>query len=472
MSIKIAKASPFEGSPRINMPKIYGIVTGKEMMYRIPVTGKRPIDITVTGLADGLILENGIIRGKTKADSEFTVTVTAKNSLGSDTVSVLFKSKDSLLLTPLMGFTTWNAFGENVSQESVERTASLIDNLGIAEYGYNYINVDSGWQGEYGGKYNAIMPNKKFPDMKGMCDKLHSLGMNCGIYSTPMTMAWGCPPFLESIPGCTTGETDLRYSETVIPGAFPIGRVRHEEDCVKQWDEWGFDYLKYDWVPTDTENADMMYKALCKSERAFAYCVTTRANVKDAEYWVRTCNSWRDAADSFPIWRRICEFMETVDTWAPYVTEGHFYDLDMLEIGMVVWCNRYLTDHEVLFAYTLRAFFMSPIQLSCHIDDLTDFEFDVICNDEIIAIHQDSLCSYPKLILEKGSAKLYERKLENGDRAIAVFNLGVDYEDITLDFAEGTKIRDVWTKEDIGEKTSFRFHVKSHCVRVFRISEA
>jgi alpha-glucosidase (family GH31 glycosyl hydrolase) len=62
---------------------------------------------------------------------------------------------------------------------------------GIAEYGYSYVNLDSGWQHEYGGEFDAIMPNFKFPDMKEMTDRIHALGFKCGIYSTPMLNAWG-----------------------------------------------------------------------------------------------------------------------------------------------------------------------------------------------------------------------------------------------------------------------------------------
>ena len=47
MSVRIAKATPFEGKPKIMMPSVYGFSTGKEMFYRVPVIGKRPLHLSV-----------------------------------------------------------------------------------------------------------------------------------------------------------------------------------------------------------------------------------------------------------------------------------------------------------------------------------------------------------------------------------------------------------------------------------------
>ena len=82
-----------------------------------------------------------------------------------------------------MGFTSWNAFGFKVTQAQLEFAANKMAALGINEYGYSHINIDSGWQGKYGGKYDAIMPNEKFSDMQGFCERMHEMGYKCGIYS-------------------------------------------------------------------------------------------------------------------------------------------------------------------------------------------------------------------------------------------------------------------------------------------------
>ena len=281
------------------MPSVYGGCIGKEMLCRIPVIGKRPIKLQVEGLADGLYFENGIIKGTVSEDCEFPIKIIAENELGRSSTEVLFKiHEDYMLQTPLMGFTSWSAFESKVTQKDMEETAEHLLEEGIADYGYCYMNIDSGWQKEYGGKYDAVMPNEKFPDMKAYCDKMHEKGLKCGIYSTPMLTAWGCPEEFESIPGCTRGEPNILY--TCMNGG--IGKERLEENNVRQWEEWGFDYLKYDWSPSDPTNADYMKKALLKSKREFAFCVTVAAHAQYGRYWQKNCSSWRWNGDSIDKW--------------------------------------------------------------------------------------------------------------------------------------------------------------------------
>lgn len=468
--MKIAKARPFEGKPIINMPSVYGACIGKGILCRIPVIGERPIQITAEGLAAGLKLENGIISGCVQEDCEFEVMLHAENALGTDTAKVLFKiHEDTMLLTPLMGFTSWNAFGDAVSQKDMEDTAQTMQESGIADYGYCYMNIDSGWQKEYGGKYDAIMPNAKFPDMKGYCDKMHGKGFKCGIYSTPMLTAWGCPAEFESIPGCTRGEADILL--TNINGG--IGKEHLEANNVKQWDEWGFDYLKYDWNPTDPLCADLMKRELVKANREMALCVTVAANWRHSNYWKKNCCSWRDNPDSRDQWPVVLEYLKDLDVWEDVVCQGHYYDLDMLEIGDTQFNDgvSHLTESEAVFAYTLRAFFLSPIQLSSKLDKLTEFEFDLICNEEIIRINQDSLANYPRLKEKSpdGKVLVYERSLEDGDKVIAIFNTSDVFVKHPIELEAGTKVRDLWIKTDVEVTEDFTYTVEAHGAVVLRI---
>jgi len=464
----IAKAAPFCGAPKIMTPSVIGANTGKEILYYIPVLGSRPLTVTAEGLPKGLVLEGQILSGILGEDGEFDIHISAVNSAGTaeKKLHLSVAAEDNLLLTPLMGFTTWNAFGEFVTQKNVEDTAEYMAESGLREYGYRYVNLDSGWQHRYGGEYDAIQPNPKFPDMKAMTTKLHSMGFLCGIYSTPMLTAWGCPPEYASIPGCTRGEKDPLYTD--LNGG--IGKERCEENNVRQWEAWGFDYLKYDWYPTDPANAEPMKQALRKSGRAFAFCVTVDASWAYADYWNKTCNSWRQNTDSHPKWSNILARFGTLDTWAGKTAIGHFYDQDMLEIGVTTMMggDLCLTEEEELFSYTMRAFFNSPLQLSCRLDRLTEFERDMVMNEEILAIHQDALCCYPEFAEQKETLRVYKRKLENGDTAYAVFNTGSDAEDYPIAFCG--KVRDVWAKQDLAENTA-SIRVKAHCVRVLRVSE-
>ena len=468
MNIQIAKAAPFSGAPRLMIPSLLGVSTGMPFLYRIPAVGERPLSFSVKNLPDGLTLSGQILSGFLPADGEWRIEIAAENAQGRTVKSVrLTCARDNALRTPLMGFTTWNAFAHDVTQQDMQRTAQQLIDLGLADYGYAYVNLDSGWQKEYGGEFDAIQPNEKFPDMKGMYDFIHSLGLRGGIYSTPMRTAWGCPPELESIPGCTRGEQDPLRTNAM--GG--VCREHMEKNNVRQWEAWGVDYLKYDWNLCDPLTADEMKQALKTAARDIPLCVTTNAYDCYGHYWTENCCSWRRNPDSFDNWSRFSQIIPTVDApWKKYVRPGHFFDLDMLEIGDMFWNKgkRGLTEDEYLFCYSLRAFFASPIQLSCRLESLTEFERDMIMNEEIIAINQDALADFPDEIRRDDSVRIYRRALENGDIAYALFNMTEEERTEEIELPAAARVRDVWMQENLPASSNLICTLRPHSVRILR----
>ncbi|MBR2042951.1 MAG: hypothetical protein IJ946_01275 [Clostridia bacterium] len=471
---KIAHASPFSGSPKINLPSIFGASPNKPFLLRIPATGERPIKFSAQGLPEGLTLKENIITGCVLKEGNYEVTITAENAFSKTTKIVTFEIfPNNLLVTPLLGFTTWNAFETSVSQKNVSDTAKAMIKLGIAEYGYGYVNLDSGWQHKYGGELDAIQPNPKFPDMKTMVDEIHSLGLKCGIYSTPMLTAWGCPNEYESIPGCTVGEPDIRFADT--NGG--IGTVRKEKNNVKQWQIWGFDYLKYDWRPCDPVNAEIMRQELINSSRDFGFCVTVNALHDYMYYWTKFCNSYRDNLDSNGNWERLILIFNTYLSNVESMSKGHYFDLDMLDVGNCVFKNNegFLNEDEMIVSYSMRAFLNSPIQLSCDLTEISEFELDLYCNEEIIAINQDVgfAPSIPVFKKTENNSNLYvfEKQLADGKVAYGIFNMGESDEIITINFDGRSSVRDLWSKTDLDAADTITIDSPKHTVRILKCSK-
>ncbi len=472
MKIKIAHSAPFEGAPKITVPSVYGASPDKPVIWRISVLGERPMRITAEGLPAGLTLEGNTVTGKTAA-GEYSVTLTAENAHGTDTKTVKMMIKPGGLgQTPLLGFCTWNAFDRNVTQADVEATADTLISSGLAEYGYSYVNIDSGWQHEQTEDDGTIMPNPKFPDMKALTDKLHAMGLKCGIYSTPMLNAFGCPKEYKSIPGCTRGETDP-FGALIMGG---VGTEHCEAVNARRWAEWGFDYLKYDWTPSEPFNTEPMRKALEDTDRDFMMCVTASAGIDFSAYWNTYINSWRDNHDTNDSYRSVLSRFDSIDKWRGNTRRGHFYDLDMLAVGPMAMNGGVsgLTENEEQMAYTVNAFFPSPIQLSCHLDKISDFERDLFSNEEIIAINQDALADYPLLTHIFNNAeqnvKVYERKLEDGGKAYAIFNFGETSACHPIHLDGYYHIRDVWSKQSRGINCAFTYNIPEHSAAVFRIT--
>lgn len=475
---KIAPAAPFSGAPRITAPLVYGASPNLPILWRVGVLGERPVRLEADGLPDGLVLRENVISGSAPA-GEYPVTLRAHSRLGSDEKTVTLRvAPDGALRTPLLGFTSWNAFASGVTQADIESTAELLVRTGLAEYGYTYVNLDSGWQGAYGGAYDAVQPNAKFPNMRAMYDALHRLGLKGGIYSSPFRACWGCPPEQKIAPGATRGEPDIRFGDMNTG----IGTEHRESENVRQWAEWGVDYLKYDWRPTDPVNADRMKSALRAAPREIPLCVTVNAVPEYALYWNHACCSWRNNNDTVPSWQNIAERLATVDDWIDRTSPGHFYDLDMLAIGEMAlfsdpkeavhqpWRTQTLTEDEQIFAMTMHLFFPSPVQLSMRLDRLTPFTFALVANEELLAINQDAQCSFPvRDDLPDADCRIYRRAMADGGWTVAVFNLSASVQSGTYPLGGDCRLRDPWRKADLGIADKIVFSLPPHSAAVRRV---
>ena len=98
---------------------------------------------------------------------------------------------ETIALTPPLGWNSWNCWGSKVTADKVLQSARGMAKSGLIDHGWTYINIDDAWQSnKRGGPFNAIQGNEKFPDMKGLCDEIHNMGLKVGIYSTPWVTSY------------------------------------------------------------------------------------------------------------------------------------------------------------------------------------------------------------------------------------------------------------------------------------------
>ena len=219
-------------TPRINGPGVFGVRPGSPFLYTIPATGDRPMTFSAKNLPRGLKLDakTGRITGKLKKKGETVATLIAQNTLGTAEKKFRIEVGNQIALTPPMGWNSWNCFAGAVSEERVKSAADAMVKSGLINHGWTFINVDDYWQnhrdskdptlrGPFRDQHGNIVPNSRFPDMKGMADYIHGLGLKAGLYSSPGP--WTCG-------GCT-------------------GSWQHEQQDAQTYAKWGFDYLKYDW---------------------------------------------------------------------------------------------------------------------------------------------------------------------------------------------------------------------------------
>ena len=464
-------------TPRINGPKVFGVGPDHPIIYRLPVSGERPMEFKAENLPEGTSFDQktGILTGSVKKEGAYTITFTAKNKLGEAKRTLKLVVGDKIALTPPMGWNSWNCFAGKVSQKDIEKAAEAMVNSGLADHGWNYINIDDFWQNRPREKHDdtlmgpermpdgTIAPNKRFPDMKGLADFVHSKGLRIGLYSSPGPETCGC---------C-------------------VGSWEHEEQDAKTYADWGYDYLKYDWcsysrVATGqgkeywTKPYTVMGKALKNQNRdiLLSLCqygwgdVSTWGN----EVW-GSC--WRTTGDITDTWDKMFEILEKqVPLWT-YGGPDSWNDPDMLIVGKVGWGDLHptrLTPNEQYTHVSLWAILCSPLLIGCDLTDLDEFTLSLLTNDEVIEVNQDELGAQAARIRDDEKSEIWAKPMSDGSIVMAFFNkskrpakqtIVANLESLGL--TGHWLARDLWRQQDIGifSKT-YSCEVPSHATQLVR----
>jgi alpha-galactosidase len=452
--------------PRINGPRVYGQRPGRPFLFTIPATGDEPITYSAQDLPEGLELDPklGRITGSVTKGGEYQVTLTATNAKGSDTKPLLIKIGDQLALTPPMGWNSWNCFAGAVDQEKVAAAARAMAHSGLIKHGWTYVNIDDTWQGARSKEApHALQPNEKFPDMKKLCGDIHGLGLKAGVYSTPWTTSYA------NRAGGSSESPDGAWSKPTIPKRgnvnkkvlpWAIGKYSFARADAKQWADWGFDYLKYDWNPIEVPETQKMLEALKSSGRDVVYSLSNHAPFEGAADWARLANAWRTTGDIKDNWKSVCGIGFSQDKWAKFAGPGHWNDADMLVVGHVGWGPKLhptnLTPDEQYTHITLWCLLASPLLIGCDMTQLDDFTIGLLTNDEVLAVDQDPLGQEAHRVPSaEDSAQIWARPLADGTWAVGLFNLADAPADVTVSFADlklpagPHPVRDLWRQKDL-----------------------
>lgn len=482
-------------TPRINGPKVYGVHPGADFLYRIPATGIRPMNFSAKGLPKGLKLdsESGIIRGTIKKSGTYNVTLIAENSLGKAEREFRIVVGERIALTPPLGWNSWNCWGNSVSQDLMKQSADAMVSSGLADYGWTYINIDDGWQGIRGGKYNAIQPNGKFPDIKALADHIHSLGLKFGIYSTPWVGTYA------SHIGSSCDNADGTYwwvEKGIVDKNYRLDRSKISKEEIRyfgeysfarqdalQWAEWGVDYLKYDWNLNDAWWMRDMREAIDATGRDIVYSISNKARVALGPQLAQYAECWRTTTDIRDTWESMATIgFEGQDRWAGFREPGRWPDADMLVLGKVGWGRKMhwteLTPDEQYTHISLWSIMASPMLLGCDMAILDEFTLSLLCNSEVLDVNQDPLGIQGVRHEGDKDYAIYVKPLEDGSLAVGLFNLSGQAREIgfiphKLGLMGKQMVRDLWRQQDVAEiaqKERFSVTVAPHGAALLRLS--
>ena len=458
------KPSP---KPRINGAKVVGVRPGSPFLFTVPATGESPVTISATKLPAGLQLDpqSGCITGVLKEKGTYVVTLHAQNAKGTAERALKIICGDTIALTPPMGWNSWNCFACDVTEANVRAAADAMVASGLIQHGWTYINIDDCWEAGRDADGN-VLSNQKFPDMKALTDYVHSKGLKIGLYSSPGPKT------------CAGHE----------------GSYKHEEQDARRYGEWGFDYLKYDWcsyggiVPNPDHDGLMkpyqiMRAALDKAPRdiLFSLCQYGMGNVWEWGAQVGG-NCWRTTGDITDTWSSMAGLGFGQAGHEKFVGPGHWNDPDMLVVGYVGWSAKVrltrLTPSEQYTHISLWCLLCSPLLIGCDMTKLDDFTLNLLTNDEVLDVSQDPLGRQAGRIAKNGSLEVWAKDLEDGSKAVGLFNRGEDGATITVKWSElgisgPQNVRDLWRQLDLGKfPGQFQTEVSRHGVVLVKVTPA
>ena len=456
---------PDNPAPALHGPRLVGATPGKPFLFRIPATGDAPLTYSVQGLPSGLSLDakTGVLSGTLQKAGESIVEITVKNGKGTARRNLRIVGGDrKIALTPPMGWNSWNVWGTKVDTEKVKAAADQMIASGLAGHGYNYINIDDGWEAGRDAS-GRIQTNEKFPDMKALSDAVHAKGLRFGIYSSPGPKTCG------------------GYE----------GSYQHEEGDAQTYADWGVDYLKYDWCSygkiagADHSLAALelpytkMGSYLAGSSRDILYSLC-QYGMGDVWKWGARNggNTWRTTGDINDTWGSLHDIYTRQDGHEQFAGPGHWNDPDMLMVGVVgIGTPRptRLTPNEQITHVSLWCMVSAPLLIGCDMTRLDPFTLALLSNDELLDINQDPLGRPAGRIAQNNDEEVWARPLFDGTVAVALVNGGADVASMTvrwfdLDLPKNQAVRDLWLHKNVGnQETGVTVDVPPHGCVVLKV---
>ena len=413
--------------------------------------------------------------------------------------------------TPPMGWNSWDAYGETVSESDIRANAAWMAEH-LKAYGWEYVIVDSGWyvtnhsagtnaaaaefsldaNGRYTPAVNTIPSAQSGAGFKPLADYIHSLGLKFGLHILRGIPKEAVRRNLPIAVSSSRAKAAADATDTCQWNPFNYGMNVHSPAAQAYYDsiarlyaEWGVDFLKVDCIsshPYKPAEIRMISRALQKAHRPILLSLSPGpAPLEKAAELRRYSQMWRISDDIWDVWHSDTDFPQGVANqfaraakWAALSGPGHWPDADMLPIGRLEpapgWeqprASR-LTRDEQRTLLTLWAIFRSPLIIGGNLTLCDEWTQAALTNAELIGVDQHSAGSHAVISNAKSAVWLSTPESQDG-AYVAVFNLDAApqsfhyaWRDLGLkDFAY--KLRDLWEHQDLGSKEAVDITIPPH----------
>ena len=377
---------------------------------------------------------------------------------------------------PLMGWSSWNTFALNISEDIILGVARAMATNGLRAAGYRYVNVDDGFFDGRDGAGCLRWHPKRFPNgMRGTVDGIHALGLKAGTYSDAGANTCG------SANGKPEGD----------PSGLGAGLYGHDvADCQLFFGELGFDFIKVDYCGG-------VYQALDErtrySEIAAAIRTAGRPGVRFnicrwafvGTWAASVADSWRTTKDIRASWTSVRDIVAENLYLSAFASPGHFNDMDMLEIDRII--GKFvpafgddigMTRNEEAAHFGLWCIMSSPLILGCDPRNMSVETLRLVTNPYLLAMNRDPLCLQAYVAKREGEAYVLVKDAEHRfgtSRYVALYNAEETEHAFVLrtrdiDLAGRVDAFDLADRSDCGSfSNAVTVSVAPHSARFFRL---
>ncbi|TCC57791.1 glycoside hydrolase family 27 protein [Kribbella pittospori] len=351
----------------------------------------------------------------------------------------------------------------------------------LQPYGYEYINIDAGWNGGID-DYGRPVPSKTlYPDgLQAVIDHVHANGQKIGLYGIPgiskAMLDANLPVY--GAPGCTTGDLAVQPLQKGDYWGFGY-RIDVAKPCAQAYinsiadlyASWGVNFLKFDSVTPGSGVSDLSMDAR-DEVKAWSQALAKHGiwlelswalDINYADYWKQYANGWRIDWDvecycpgeALTTWQNVARLFPKLADWWRHGGPGGWNDLDSLDVGNGTMDG--LTKDERRTAATLWAVSAAPFYIGNDMTKLDSYGLELLTNREVIAVNQAGRPAQP--VSTKTNRQTWYSLNADGSYTVALFNLGTTEANMTVNWADlgldgSAKVRDLWAKKDLGQFAS------------------
>ena len=422
--------------------------------------------------------------------------------------------------TPPMGWNSWDCLGWTATETQVKACADYMEEH-LKHLGYEYIVIDQGWFADSASssfeafvhdeiskeptynldEFGRLIPDTiKYPSskngkgMKPLADYIHRKGLKFGLHLL-RGIPWESAKKNMPIKGSDHFAGEIAQPDKGCDwydGFYGVdmtkpGAQEYYNSVFKLFAEWGVDYVKADDVINEAEFLAMSKAARLSGRDIVLSVVPANIPWKTLK---ENCHLARTGHDYWDVWQMLKEALGDASKYEEYRGDGFWPDLDMLPVGKIGKAISYKGPEERISNFTkdelhtllsLWYITQSPLIIGGYLPVTDAVSYELLTNEEAVKVNQDGENSR-RVLLRNAKVIYTSDDKTSDDKFLALFNMwetfrpvnmGITWDQIGLDSTQSYRVRDLWTRKDLGEfQGGFSVPVITHGAGLYRISKS